>query len=487
MRRWPLVALAVVLACMLAAGGVVVVRVGLPGPDRLARPVAGGGPSTTPDGPPRAGADGVGDDYYPQLGNGGYDVRHYTLRVRYDPSTDVLIGRATVDATATHPLSQFNLDFSNLKITALRVGGADAQWRLDSGRELLVTPAAPLRTGQEFRVEAEYEGRPEGEGIFHTSTGILVADEPASAAAWYPANEHPTDKATYNFEITVPEGLTAIANGVPGGSAAADAGWRTWRWATSVPMASYLSTMAVGRFRIFEGTLEGKPVYSAVDEQLPAGGVADRSMQRTAEVTAFLATKFGPYPFEAAGGIVTSERLGFALETQTRPIYSQQFFTRTEAEGTSIVAHEMAHQWFGNSVSVAQWRNIWLNEGFATYAQWLWEEHDGGDAAQTAFDATYNAPDDAPFWRPQPGDPGQRNLFANSVYVRGAMTVHALRVTIGDDAFFKLLPEWTSTKGGSTGAIADFTALAERLGGKDLDAFFQAWLYSETKPPYPTR
>jgi aminopeptidase N len=446
---------------------------------------ASGAPAA--DGPPRAGAAGAGDTYFPDLGNGGYDVRHYALRVRYDPSTDILIGRATIDATATHALSQFNLDFSDLKITALRVGGATATSRRGGGHELVVTPAAAVPSGQEFRVEVEYEGRPDGEGFQHTNDGAIVADEPASAADWYPANEHPTDKATYDFEITVPDGLTAMANGVPRGSEPADPGWRTWRWAATSPMATYLSTIVVGRFRVFEGTYEGKPVYSAVDQRLPAGGIADRAMQRTAEVTRFLATRFGPYPFEAAGGIVVGERLSFALETQTRPIYSSSFFDSTEAAATSIVAHEMAHQWFGDSVSLAQWRDIWLNEGFATYAQWLWEEHAGGPSAQAAFDQRYNAPATAGYWRPKPGDPGADALFAGSVYVRGALTVHALRMTIGDDAFFRLLPEWTATRRGGNGTIAEFTALAERLSGRDLDTFFQTWLYTEDKPPYPNR
>jgi len=486
MRRWPLVALAAVLVCALVAGAVVLVRVAAP--SGSVRPVAASGqPSAPPDGPPSPGADGAGDEYFPKLGNGGYDVRHYALRVRYDPSTDVLTGRATIDAAATQSMSQFNLDFSGLKITALRAGGADATWRLDGGRELVVTPAVPLRAGQEFTIEAEYEGKPDGDGFHHTTDGALVAGEPASGADWYPTNEHPTDKATYDFEITVPDGLTAIANGVSRGVDAADPGWRTWRWAATTPMASYLSTIAIGKFRIFEGTYDGRPVYSAVDERLPAGGVADQAMQRTADVTGFLATRFGPYPFEALGGIVTSERLSFALETQTRPIYAPAFFNRTLSDATSIVAHEIAHQWFGDSVSLNRWRDIWLNEGFATYAQWLWEEHDGGRSAQAAFDDTYGAPATAEIWTPPPGDPGEKNLFADSVYVRGGLTVHALRMTIGDDAFFRLLPEWTSAHKSGTGTTADFIALAEKLSGKELDAFFQAWLFSSAKPPYPGR
>ena len=468
MRRW----VAVLLALVLVAG--------------CARPdgVARGLPGFTDE--PRPGAEGAGDDYFPAMGNGGYDVSRYTLRLRYDPGTDVLSGRATVEATATHSLSRFNLDFARFEISAVTVAGVAATFQPDGGRELVVTPAAPVRSGQAFRVEVTYSGRPAGE-FRHTADGALAVGEPESASDWYPVNEHPSDKAAYDFEITVPAGLTVIANGVPGGSQPAGDGWQTVRWTASTPMAAYLSTLAIGRFRVFEETYEGKPVYSAIDERVPAGGVAERALRRTGEVTAYLATRFGPYPFEALGGVITAEELGFALETQTRPVYEASFFNGGLAEATSIVAHELAHQWFGDSVSVERWRDIWLNEGFATYAQWLWEEHDGGPTAQEAFDDTYRTPAHANIWGPPPGDPSARGIFSGSVYVRGAMTVHALRLTIGDDAFFRLLPEWTASQGGGTGTTAEFVVLAERISGKQLDDFFQTWLYTDIKPPYPGR
>jgi aminopeptidase N len=477
----------VVALVVVAAGTSVLVRSQPAAPHGLgvARALPSAAPSPTDTGPPRPGAAGAGDLYFPEDGNGGYDVGHYTLRIRYDPSTDRLDGRADLALTATHALSQFNLDFGALDITALRVDGTAAQWRREGDHELVVTPPTPVAAGRGFRVEVEYGGVPAGESFRHTANGAVVLGEPDSATTWYPANDHPRDKATYDFAVTVPDGLTAITNGVPDGSQVAE-GWRTWRWSAKSPMASYLSMLMIGRFRIFESTHEGRPVFSAVDERLPAGGVADRAIQRTPEVTTFLATHFGPYPFEALGGVVTGEGgLSFALETQTRPVYPPTFFSGELAAATSIVAHEVAHQWFGDNVSLLQWRDIWLNEGFATYAQWLWEEHDGGQTAQRAFDRAYANPESSRVWRPAPGDPGKQGLFAGSVYVRGAMTVHALRVTVGDEAFFTLLKEWNSRRAHGHGTHAAFVDLAESLSGRQLDEFFQAWLFNQAKPPPP--
>jgi aminopeptidase N len=482
MRRWIAGALSLVLVGAVAVVGFLTFR--FLGPTGVARGLSS---PVEPAADPQPGAAGAGDEYFPSMGNGGYDVGRYTLRLRYDPGTDVLSGQATIDATATQSLSRFNLDFAAFEISSLTVAGAAATFARDGSRELVVTPSAPVAKGATFRVEVAYSGKPGGE-FRHTSTGALALGEPSSAADWYPANEHPSDKATYDFEITVPEQLTVIANGVPGGVAPGpEAGWHTARWTATSPMAAYLSTLAIGNFRVFEETYEGRPVYSAVDARLPAGGIADQALRRTSEVTGYLATRFGPYPFEALGGVITAEKLGYALETQTRPVYEASFFNRSLSEATSVVAHELAHQWFGDSVSVERWKDIWLNEGFATYAQWLWEEHDGGPSAQDAFDDTYRAPASADVWSPAPGDPSAGGLFSDSVYARGALTVHALRMTIGDDAFFRLLPEWTSSQRNGNGTTAEFVALAERISGKQLDDFFQTWLYTDTKPPYPGR
>ena len=196
-----------------------------------------------------------------------------------------------------------------------------------------------------------------------------------------------------------------------------------------------------------------------------------------------MAQNFGKYPFSAAGGIVDDiQGLGYALENQTRPIYARDFFTDS-ISGDNVIVHELAHQWFGDNVSVAKWKDIWLNEGFATYAEWLWSEHEGLGTAQQVFEAFYNnRPADDPFWTLPIGDPGPDNIFSGAVYDRGAMTLHQLRLTVGDTAFFRILQGWASWRAGRTGSTGQFIAMAERLSGQDLGAFFQTWLYEPVKP-----
>ena len=248
-------------------------------------------------------------------------------------------------------------------------------------------------------------------------------------------------------------------------------------------MASYLATIAIGRFDIrVHRVVHGPPIIDAVDPNL--GTIANAALGREREILDFLEGVFGRYPFETAGGIVDDVPLLFALETQTRPIYAPIFFVF--GEGESVIVHELAHQWYGDSVGLARWQDIWLNEGFATYAEWLWGEHVGGSSPEELFDSLYAAiPAQDPFWALRIGDPGPSHLFDGQVYDRGAMTVEALRITIGDDPFFRLLRTWARNNFGKTGTTPEFIALAERISHKELDALFDAWLFSPTKPPAP--
>jgi aminopeptidase N len=170
---------------------------------------------------------------------------------------------------------------------------------------------------------------------------------------------------------------------------------------------------------------------------------------------------------------------GFALENQTRPVYSPVFWEF--GGGDDVVVHEIAHQWYGDHVAVEQWDDIWLNEGFASYAEWMWHEHEGIETAQEVFDFFYEAtPPDDPFWELEIGDPGPDQLFDEPVYVRGAMTLHALRTEVGDRAFFRILRTWAA--GDGNGSTAEFVALAERVSGSQLDDLFEAWLFTGSRP-----
>ncbi|MDG4828535.1 M1 family metallopeptidase [Solwaraspora sp. WMMD1047] len=439
---------------------------------------------TTPSFQP--GAEGVGDPYFPGYGNGGYDVSSYHLRVRYDPATDRLTGDATITATATEDLSRFNLDLTGLTVTSVRVDGVDAEEEHDDA-ELIITPADGLVRGAEFTVDVGYEGVPSPVtspdlgvgGFIATDDGGIALGQPESASTWFPVNDHPVDKATYDIEITVPEGLTALSNGVPGGNRTAD-GWTTWRWSERTPMASYLTTVVIGDYRVTTGTHAGKPLVTAIAASLPEGGGAEASIARTGEIADFLATRFGPYPFEAYGGVVVAEEeIRYALETQSRPVYGPTFFR--SGPNDWVVAHELAHQWFGNSVSIQRWSDLWLNEGFASYAEWLWEEHDGGNTAQRNFETEYARTD----WSSPTLDPGRAGLFGRAVYKRGALTVHALRLAMGDDVFFRFLRTWTAEKRDGNVTTADLITVAERVSGRPLRPLFDAWLSGTTPPAIP--
>lgn len=643
------------------------------------------------------GAPGIGDPYFPLDGNGGYDVKHYVLDVTYDPATDVLEGVATIHARATQNLSQFNLDFVGLEVESIRVDRRRATWRREGG-ELTVIPREGLRDHRSFTTVVRYEGIPEPvvdafgvSGFLASDDGVVIIGEPHVAATWYPVNDHPTDKASYTFRVTVPAGLEAVANGILE-DRRTRRGWTTWTWEAEEPMASYLTTATVGEFDLrfyrherirlvdaidpdllepflphsgqrfaisqrsdnsykrlartitvpaggaalsfwirrdteanfdfvfveahtvgqtnwttlrdanghtsqdtgfvcpdwlelhpfltnyqtdngdgtcspqgsgggqwwaasgasndwqqwrvdlssfagsavevsisyasdffiqlpgvfvddivvstgegttsFEAdgntmdgwTVPGAPagsapnpndwtVGTAADAPAPLGAQAEASLARQPEIIDFLSDIFGPYPFAAAGGIVDdSDDLSFALENQTRPIYSKLFFS-DPAFADPVVVHELAHQWVGDSLAVARWQHIWLNEGFASYTEWLWSEREGLGTAQEIFDGTYNdIPADSPFWSLVIGDPGPDHLFDGPIYTRGAMTLHQLRLAVGDADFFRILRRWTTSREGDNVTTDEFIRLAERTSGEDLDDLFETWLFTPGKP-----
>ena len=428
------------------------------------------------------GSSGVGDPYFPHAGNGGYDVAHYDLAITYDLKTHMLSGKATITATATQRLTRFNLDLvSWMRVTELTVDGVNAA-QSQVYRELRISPASELADGQTFTVVVGYRGparRPRDVtgslfGWIRTDDGAFVANECDGAPTWFPSNDHPTDKATYDIGITVPAGKTAVSNGTLISSTTVG-GWTTWQWHEPDEMATYLATATVGDFDITTSTgPDGLPILNAVDRDIPPD--VGEVLTYIPPMITYFSSLFGPYPFSSAGAIIDDNgRVGYALETQTRPLFSGH-----PTEGT--LAHELSHQWFGDAVSPQQWDEIWLNEGFATAATVFWKEHTGGPTAEDEFDRLYKLPADDPFWRLPPGAPGVQDMFDDRVYRRGFMTLEALRLKVGDAAFFTILRQWVAIHDDGDASTLDFISLAEDVSGLQLDDFFDAWLYTPTKP-----
>ncbi|MBE1461606.1 M1 family metallopeptidase [Kibdelosporangium phytohabitans] len=437
---------------------------------------------------PSPGAPGLGDPIYKWAGNGGYTVDHYDIDLIYHPDTDGLTGQATIRAVTTQDLSQFNLDFA-LGVTSVQVGGEQATFAThpDNPAELVVTPKRPVAAHQPMDVVVKYAGTPSQVRLdtvqvwYHTATGGIVTGQPRNCRAWYPCNDHPSDKATYTVSATVPNGNVVVSNGILAGRANPVPGWTKWRWRADEPMVSYLAFIALGKFEFETGaTAQGLPYYNAFDPALGQSlAAAKAAIRRTPEVTDFFASKFGPYPFGSTGGVATNVWPA-AIEHQTRPVYGNQFWD--DADPTSVVAHEVAHQWFGDSVAMRDWSNMWLNEGFATYSEWLWAEHQGRATAADladAFYAKYSEKD--PFWNLRLW-PGTR-LFDPPVYERGAMTLHALRTEVGDAVFFRTLQSYHAKYRDGHATTEQFVQHAEQVAGRKLDTLFKTWLVDPVKPP----
>jgi aminopeptidase N len=443
----------------------------------------GGGCSGGVGGTPGAG--GLRDPYFPGLGNGGYDVTHYGLELDVDPAAGRLRGTATITARATQDLSAFHLDLAGLDVESATVEGRPAAVNR-AGKELTIRPGAAvedrMRKGRTFTTVVRYSGSPqaitdadgEQEGWLRTADGAVALGEPTGSMAWFPGNHHPSDKAAYDIKITVPEPLTAVSNGELV-SRRTENGRTAYRWRTAEPMASYLATVAVGRFTTRESvTPDGIRLFTAVDPESAAA--SEDVLARIPAVLKWSAGKFGPYPFTSAGAIV--ERTGdsaYALETQNRPVFPGP-------PDTALLVHELAHQWFGNSVTPETWRDMWLNEGFATYAEWLWAADHEDVPVGESFREAYE--DDANWAFPPAGPPAALDLSDPPVYGRGAMVVHRVRLAMDDDeAFFALVAGWTKKYRHGNASTDDFTAYVEEETGQDLTGLWDAWLYGGGRPP----
>ena len=430
----------------------------------------------------------AGDQRFPGLGSDSIDVDHYEVSLTYRADGRSLSSTVTVAGTLLDDLDQIALDSNGPEIATVRSDGVPVGFTVE-GRELVIDLGSRRRRGDVFTVSVDSSVEVVDQnflagdvGLFPTDAGLWSVNEPDGASTWLPVSDHPTDKATWTFHITVPTNLAAVANGE---LTAIESGTdvSTFTWEQNEPMASYLVLLLVGEYELVDdGTTDSgveldHAVLRSERDDLDAYLTVTRDQMR------FFESLFGPYPFERYGLAITDSIGGLAMETQGLSLFSSN-----ELDGSlgplqqAFLAHELAHQWFGDAVSPASWNDIWLNEGFATYAQWLWFDEAGlGDIERTAPRTLSGLP--ATGWPLSEPD----ELFGTVVYDGGAVTLHALRRTVGDDAFFDGLRAWVARYRDGSATTLDFQALMEDISGIDLDAFFADWVDADSIPSeFPT-
>jgi aminopeptidase N len=426
---------------------------------------------------------GIGDPLDPALGNPGYDVASYVLDLAWSPETGLLDASTTIEARATAALESINLDFVGFDIESVQVDGAPATFERGE-RDLVVSPSDPIAEDATFEVRVDYGGEPtafaSASGVFvplawnvgESGTTFVVSD-PDGARGWFPSNDHPTDKATITFRLTAPDDLLAVANWVLVEQRPIGDGRITSVWRMDQPMATYLATVVIGAYDLVTdeagSEVAGVPIRNVLPRDDSAGfGLPTDDLALQGEMLRFFADLVGPYPFEGYG-IAYVPEMPAALETQSLSIVGIPF--------EEVLAHELAHQWFGDDVSVASWQDVWLKVGFATYLTWMWLDHTGAVPMWASVEAALAAGE-----MPPPADPTMGDLYSRSIYDRGALALHALRTEMGDEGFRTLLRTWVERFGGGSAATDDLVALANEVSGRDLGPLLDAWLSGDTMP-----
>ncbi|WGJ86146.1 M1 family metallopeptidase [Gordonia sp. SMJS1] len=427
------------------------------------------------------------DTYLPDNGNLGYRISRYDLELEYKVSSNRLEGTAILTATSYAELKRFTLDLAS-SLSVQRVSVNDKRARYSHRRhKLTITPDTPLPPGGAMTVTVRYHGSPHpirgpwGEvGWEELTDGSLCANQPNGAASWFPCDDHPSAKAPYRISITTDSPYHALANGVLE-SKRVRAAQTTWVYEQVEPMPTYLASIQIGQYKQISLASKPIPVSGLVPSRLEENFGVDFG-QQTEMMSAFV-EMFGPYPFPQYTVVVTDDELEIPIEAQ-----SFSTFGANHCDGSRhaerLIAHELAHQWFGNSVTAARWRDIWLHEGFACYAEWLWSQHSGGRSADEWARHYYAKLESSPVRVPLT-DPGPRKMFDDWIYKRGALTLHALRLTIGDGDFFALLQRWTDKYRYGSVTTEDFMALAATHSSKPLKDLWDDWLFTPELPPFP--
>jgi aminopeptidase N len=450
------------------------------------------------------GAPGIGDRLFPTLGNGGYDAKHYALGLRYAtraPKQGV-DGTLKMVARSTQALSRFDLDFAGASVGSVSVDGRPAAFRR-SGQELVIMPVQPIRKDRLFSVKVTHFKANTTEpdidqfrtlAFFSTPDGSATVGQPDQSHYIFPSNDHPRDKATFSFRLDVPAGRTAVANGVL--RSKRRHGDRTvWTYVQRHPMATELTQLAVGRFTVLRrGSAHGVPVRDVVPTRLVPDYRQKLSVERNH--LGWMKRRVGAYPFDLYGSLVVDVPLGLALETQTLSIFDTSLFTDLpRGVWDPVMMHELAHQWFGDSVSPWEWSDVWLNEGHASWYEFTWAdargylEDDAGFATRLALmRAIYAAGDQfrhefGPVGLPKSGFVW--DVFNPNVYYGGALVLYALRQRVGQSDFQRIERGWVRTYEGRSASTSDFIRLASKVSGQNLHGFLNRWIYGTTTPPMP--
>ncbi|WP_277040426.1 M1 family metallopeptidase [Actinacidiphila oryziradicis] len=446
---------------------------------------------------------GVGDRLFPQLGNPGYDVLNYDIAFDYHGNDKPLDAVTSIDARATDTLRRFDLDFARGNVRSVQVNGRPARYATEH-EELVITPEAPVPEGSRLKVTVAHTSDPTAGtdgGWVRTPDGLAMANQADAAHRVFPCNDHPSDKARFTFHVTAPKDLTVVANGLPE-SARTDehAATTTWTYRTSQLMATELAQVSIGRSAVIHRTgphgLPLRDVVGAADRAL-----LDRRLAMTSGQIEWMERQVGPYPFETYGILSANTNTGFELETQTLSLFERRVLLAPEPAAAPVMVHELAHQWFGDSVSPATWSDLWLNEGHATWYQVLYavEKYGAKLDGATVDDKLANLMRGAyqgdnrvrreggPPANPLPPDPANAKLgiFRSNVYAGGALALYALRQEIGAGPFQRLERAWVARYRDGNASTADFIALASETAGRDLSGFLRGWLYGAATPPMP--
>jgi len=426
----------------------------------------------------------AGNDYVPGSANVGYGVDSYELDLRYRVATNRLDGRATITATTTQAVTKISLDLSRLQVGKVKLHGARTVKFAQTPNKLTITPPTTIPAQTTFVLTIDYAGSPVPRpspwgpvGWEELTDGVLVAAQPTGAPSWFPCNDDVADKATYDISVAAEQAYAVVCNGRMTEHRVA-AGRGHWRYLQEEPTATYLATMQIGRYERVETTFGEVAGVLAYPHSIRSR--VEHDFAPVSDMMTLFERSFGPYPFASYTVVVTADDLEIPLESQALATFGAN---HADGHGGAerLIAHELAHQWFGNSVGLTSWKDIWLNEGFACYSEWLWSESKGGPSADTLARQfrrhLVSQPVDIVL-----GDPGPTLMFDDRVYKRGALTLHALRKTIGDENFFDLLRAWTSQYHHATATTDDFRALAATFATEPLDALFDSWLFATAVP-----